>query len=198
MFITFEAPEGEILLTGNNSIPLVKYKVGDHGGVFSYAEMNNILKEYNINLSQKGKHVHLNGLYKLPFVHVYERSDFSVVLSGANIYPEEVREAIQRKLFEKYLTMKFTVVVKNDSRLNEYLEINFELRSNVKKTKKLIHRLEYPLREKIIETLLARNSEYSAIYHGLRARAIPRIVFWPYAHSLYFKPGIKQKWIKKT
>jgi len=26
----------------------------------------------------------------------------------------------------------------------------------------------------------------------------PKVIFWPNGDSLYFKTGIKQKWVKKT
>ena len=200
LFIAFESVDGEILLTGNNTIPLVRYALGDHGGAMTFEELKDKLRDNGINLFKEAKWAGIGkNIYELPFVYVYERSDFSVVLCGANIYPEEVREGLQDKSLEKYITTKCTMLIKHDRRFNEYLEINIELLTKIKKTSKLIKKLEPLAQKKIIETLLRRNSEYVSNYQAYQGneRVIPKLVFWPYGHPLYFKSGIKQKWVKK-
>jgi phenylacetate-CoA ligase len=193
-YMTFEAPNGNILLTGNNAMPLIRYAVGDNGGVFGFDAFVDFYKNHGIDFLQKAKDLNLEKfIYQLPFVYVYERSDFSVVLSGANIYPEEIRHAVQDKSFAKQLSGKFTMLIKNDKKFHEYLEINVELKIGSKKSKTL----ESKLRQKIVEHLLESNSEYKAIYTGKISGVIPKIIFWPHNHDLYFKSGVKQKWVKK-
>jgi len=63
-------------------------------------------------------------IYSLPFVYLYARSDFAVVFYGANIYPGEIRHALDREELSHWITGKFTMIrkkIKNgsDSR-NQY------------------------------------------------------------------------------
>ena len=77
LFITFESVENEILLTGNNTIPLVRYAVGDHGGAFSYSDAVSKLSKHEIELKKEAKKNRIShAIYELPFVYVYERHYF--------------------------------------------------------------------------------------------------------------------------
>ncbi len=38
-FISFDADGDDLLLSGDNTMPLVKYSLGDHGGIYSFREM---------------------------------------------------------------------------------------------------------------------------------------------------------------
>lgn len=186
LFITFEAlPDEEVLLTGNNAIPLVRYAVGDHGGVLSFNEVAAKLKKYGIDLPKDS--------YQLPFVYVYERSDFSTTLYGLQIYPEVIKEALLDEILTKHITGKFTMITKFDRKHNQYLEINVELQKGLKESNTL-RRLTT---DKIFHDLRSKSSEFRELSNYLGKRAAPIIVFWPYEYSLYFKSGIKQKWSKK-
>ena len=193
-FLTFESLGGQILITGNNSIPLIRYDIGDNGGVWSYTEIENIFKSEGINLREEFKKNKLeNYLYELPFVYVYERSDFSVVLSGANIYPEEVKEALLNKNLKSRLTGRFTMEVGYDKQYHETLTINLELKPHNKPSSQL----QYIATKEIVQALLTKNSEYQAIHTGKIDGSIPIIKLWRYAEPTFFKLGIKQKWVRK-
>lgn len=191
LFTNFEAPEGEVLLTGANSIPLIRYAVGDKGGVASFDEIGKAgftQKE----LAREAKK-HDVPLYKLPFVYVYERADFSVKLYGATVYPEHVREALQDAILGKHITGKFSMQVLADKRHDQYLELNVELKAGMEETKELSERVK----KIVVQNLLLKNSEYANNYSSMKERVIPKVVFWPHEDPLYFRPGIKQKWVKK-
>jgi len=194
LFITFEAQHGEILLTGDNTIPLIRYAIGDHGGVYTLKNIATKLKKFGIDLTTEIRKERLEKfIYQLPFVYVYERKDFSTTLYGLQIYPETIREALLEKPVRESLTGKFTMLTKFNRRQNQYLEINIELQ----KGKKASQRLEKTTLEKIVSSLLAKNSEFRELHQHLGRRAFPKLVFWEAEHPTYFKVGIKQKWIKK-
>jgi len=50
--------------------------------------------------------------------------------------------------------------------------------------------------KKIISTLREKSSEFKELSNYLEDRAAPRLIFWPNEHPLYFRPGIKQTWVK--
>lgn len=192
-FIMFEAPGGDIILTGDSSIPLIRYSIGDRGGVFSFDEAENKLNIFSLNLKREAKKVRIqNHIYHLPFVYVYERDDLATTLYGLIIYPEYVRGVLLSSPLNRFLTGKFTMITKFNKNDRQYLEINLELRKDRKVTK-LIKDLAL---RKIIAELRSKSSEFRELSDHLGKRAWPRLVFWPAEHPLYFKPGIKQKWVK--
>ncbi|MBI2514755.1 phenylacetate--CoA ligase family protein [Candidatus Wolfebacteria bacterium] len=193
-FITFEAPNGDILLTGNNSIPLIRYSIGDRGGVFSFGEAKKKLNESRISLLGEAKKVGISKhIYELPFVYVYERDDLATTLYGLIIYPGFLKSVLLGKPLNRFLSGKFTIITKFDRRNNQYLEINLELRRGKESSQRL---KEVALR-KIIAELRSKSSEFRELSDYLVKRAWPKLIFWPAEHPLHFKPGVKQKWVKK-
>jgi phenylacetate-CoA ligase len=194
-FITFEAPQGEIYLTGNSAVPLVRYDIGDHGGTMSYPEIKQRLAECDIDLE---KEITGHGLrkyrYELPFVFVYERTDFSTTLYGLQIYPEHIREALIQAPVNKLVTGKFAMMTEFDKNQNQYLQINLETLPDVKinsKTKSVVTKA-------IVDSLEKMNSEFRELHRFIGERALPRLVFWPAEDGKYFRPGIKQKWVLQS
>ncbi len=192
LFISFEALRGNICLTGDNAVPLVRYAIGDHGGIMSYPEMNVRLSGYGIDLEKEIAAHHLNDhRSELPFVFVYERSDFSTTLYGLQIYPEHIRDALLRASVNKMITGKFAMTTEFDASQNQYLQINLETVPNAKinaKTKAVLLRA-------IVDNLETMNSEFRELHRFLGDHALPRLVFWPAEDKKYFLPGIKQKWV---
>lgn len=194
-FITFESIDGELLLTGKNSIPLVRYAIGDRGGVFSYTELVEILKKEGISISTVLRDAGLTKkhIYELPFVYVYERNDLSTTLYGAQIYPETIRNVLLRAPFTKHLTGKFTLLTKYDNKHDQYIEINLELKKNKEATKAFsLH-----LNDRIVSELMKKNSEYKELSKFVGKRALPRLIFWQSEDPTHFKSGVKQQWVKK-
>ena len=194
-FITFESVEGELLITGKNSIPLIRYAIGDRGGVFSYKALVSALKKEGISMTKILREAGLTKKhdYELPFVYVYERNDLSTTLYGAQIYPETIKNVLLRAPFSEYFTGKFTLLTKYDNKHDQYIEINLELRKNVKPTKGLPAHLT----DRIVSELTKKNSEYKELAKFVGVRAIPRLVFWESEDPTHFKAGIKQQWVKK-
>lgn len=193
-FIQFEENKGEILLSGNNSIPLVRYDIGDNGGVLSFDEVVEKFSNYGIDIVKEAKKEGLKDfIWELPFVYVYERKDFSTTLYGLQIYPEPVKETLIKSPLNKYLTGKFTMATRYDKNQDQYLEINVELRKGIDESSTL----ENQIQNLIYQNLRVNISEYKELSNFLKERSKPRIVHWPAEHPTYFKMGIKQKWVDK-
>lgn len=193
-FVNIECIEGEILLTGNNSIPLVRYSVGDRGGIYSFDNLKTKLEKHGIDLDAEIKNAGISETVNyLPFVFVYERNDFSTTLYGVQIYPETIREILIKSPFDNFFTGKFTLMTKFDEKQNQYLEINLEQKKN-KKTRKFI---QLHLLRTIIKNLMEKNSEYRELHKFIQERSHPKLVLWSAEDPLHFKPGVKQVWVKK-
>ena len=193
-FISFDTKDGEIHITGNSSIPLVNYSIGDNGGRFTFSEIKEKLLEYDIDIEREAKKAGIKDhMYQLPFVYVYERIDMSTTLYGLQIYPETIKEILIKRPFADFLTGKLTLISKFDINHNQFLEINLEFRKN----KEMNNTLKTQLLNEIVNNLRSKNSEFKELSDFLKERAVPTLVFWPQEDPLYFKPGIKQKWVDK-
>ncbi len=193
-FINFTSNDGNILVTGDNTIPLVQYALGDRGGVYSFKEVIKHLKELGVDIKREARKTKIgNELYELPFVYVYERDDMSTHFYGLQVYPEPIRDALLRQPVCDYLTGKFSLETKFDARQNQYFTVHLELRNNhglPNVIKKAVSKL-------IVDSLENKNSEYRELHKFLGKRALPRLAFWPNGDPNYFKSGTKQKWVKK-
>lgn len=194
-FVSFEAPDGEVFLTGDNAIPLIRYAIGDRGGVISFKDAVSNLEQHGYDIKNEIDKAGINGyVNELPLVYIYERSDMSTKLYGAIIHAEHIRDALRNKLLEGSLTGRFTMSTELTKNQDQYLEINVELKSNIEESETL----RDITKKIIVESLLNNNSEYKNNYNLIPDKVIPKLIFWSYEHPQYFKAGIKQKWIKKT
>lgn len=194
-FTLFEEVNGEILITADSSIPLVRYGIGDHGGVFTFNEVAEKLALHKISLYKEAKSAGISeNLYQLPFVYIYERVDFSTTLYGLQIYPETIREVLLDSPFDEFVTGKITLVTKFDYKQDQYLEVNVELQKN----KEVSPILKTQLTSEIIQNLREKNSEFRELSDYLKERAAPQLIFWPFEDPEHFKPGVKQKWVKNN
>ncbi len=193
LFINFESVDKDILLTGNNTVPLVRYSIGDNGGVFNIDNVANIFKKHGVSLKEELRKAKISeeSISNFPFVYVYERKDLSTKLYGAIIYPEHIRHAILRHPIINSLTGKFTLTTKYDSKNNQYMEINCELRKGQGPS----HRLKEMIKKGVVKELLDKNAEYTNNYKSMPKKVIPHIVLWPNEDLLHFKLGTKQKWV---
>jgi len=191
----FETINDGLICSSHSGYPLVRYDLHDYGGIISYENIISIFKKNNIYLSDlisKSKIIHT--IWQLPFVYVYERKDFSVSFFGFQIYPETIRKALWNKNFLNKITGKFTLRVNYSKNIDQYLELNIELKPHIKETKKLM----FELQKVVVDYLLVENSSYRKTREEYPNRTTPRIVFWSYEDKKYFKPGTKQLWIKKN
>jgi phenylacetate-CoA ligase len=193
LFINFESVNGEIILTGNSALPLVRYAIGDKGAVYDYNAVEDITKKHRLSLQKEIFRRKIgDSISELPFVYIYERVDLSTTFYGMWIYPAWLKNSLLVYPVSKYLTGKFTLITKFDFSQNQYLEINLEL----KKNKKISLKIKRLILEKIVYSLRTSSSEYRELSDKLCSKAWPRLVFWQYESNVHFKPGGKQKWVK--
>ena len=192
----FEEVDGGLICTAASGLPLIRYDLKDYGGIIDFDEMVQNFYSAGFDFKRETKKRDIaDSVWRLPFVYVFERKDFSVSLAGANIYPETVKRALTSVKIAGKLTGKFSMSVENDKNYNQLLKINIELKKGVKKASKSFRRMTTDI---ILRRLLKENSEFRSVFHDQKGgRAIPKIVFWPYEYPLYFSGKGKQKWVIK-
>jgi len=190
----FEEVNGGLICSAYSGLPLVRYDLKDHGGVLTFEEVQKSFSKEGIDLIACAKEVQITDkVWKIPFVYVYERSDFSISFYAFQIYPETIKRALQQKELERKVTGKFTMLTKYDQTQSQYIEINIEMKAEVRKSGDL----ENKLQKCVVESLLKESSEYRETFGNIGDRALPKIVLWPYEYPEYFKPGTKQQWVRR-
>lgn len=192
--VHFEQVKGEVIGTGyGSSIPLLRYRFHDVGGVIKFDDMMTRLAAQDVDMKKELSKAGIKDLVlKLPFVYVVERSDHTIILRGANIYASQIRHALDEHALSQFITGKFTMMKKENWKADEFLEIHAELKKRVKPT--------VGLKKKVLTTIIADlrkyNSEFNYLY-GLGARAVtPKIFLKEYQHKTHFGGGGKQRWVK--
>lgn len=191
-FVNFESQDGNILITAPSAMPLIRYAVGDSGGVISFSALAGKVKQHGINLEREMRKAGIKKHDRSPFVYVYERSDFAVSLYGITLFPEFVKEALLKSKAAEVLTQKFAMQTTFDKKEQQYLDINLEEKERVSKSAR------QKIQKIITETLKSRSSEFRELLHHLKGRELIKLKFWPKGHPLYFAPGTKQKWTLKN
>lgn len=192
-FIEFEEVDGELLLTGDSAVPLIRYAIGDHGGVKSFEEIETIFASRGIDLHSEIKKAGISS-DKRPFVFVYERTDFSTNLHGINIYPEFVREGLANPAIAAKVTERFTMNTENDENHVQFLRVNVELQKKVEPSEQL----GAQTLEAVYEGLVGKSAEFAEVSGNREGRELIKVTLWENGHKKYFAGGAKQKWVEKT
>ena len=193
-FMTFKTNDrGEILLTGNSAVPLVRYAVGDHGGVYAFSRLEQILKDHGISIHEEARKAG-TPIYELPFVYVYERVDLSTTLYGMQIYPEYLKDVLLSDSAQQCLTGKFQILTKFDDDQNQHLEIHIEKKPGITSISK---EFSDSLSEEIYAALRTKSSEFRELSSHIQDRQLFTLAFQEAGDPAYFPVGIKQKWVKK-
>lgn len=192
-FVNFEEFQNRVLITGNNVSPMFKYDIGDNGNTFTFAHFKQLCNAQNIDIFAEAKK-HNISIEQMPFVTVFERADFSTTLYGLQVYPQHIKIGLERLSNQSLLTGRFRLKTKVDKFHNQYLELNLELKKNVRP----IAKSKTDIQDSVVKALSELNSEFRELSKSIsNSRVKPKIIFWPYGHELYFKTGIKQKWSSK-
>jgi phenylacetate-CoA ligase len=191
----FEAIDGQLLFTSRSGLPLIRYQIGDDGGVHTYEKMDDILDHHGYSMEKLlTSQNRTEFLWKLPFVHVFGRADLTVSLYGLLIYPEHIKHGLERPSIVNQVTGKFVMSIDYDDQQDPHLVIRVELAHAMPSD-------EVPLKEKITTSLVTGlkriNSEYRRLSESIGMKAIPEVVLIEQGNQQYFRQGIKQKWVTK-
>jgi len=188
-FKHFEVVEEELAFSSfNNGVPLCRYNIHDRGGIIRKKEMDDMLASLGHPASRREK---TRWSPNLPFVYLYGRSDNTVKLFGALIYPETIKQALESKDIWKFATGKFTLSVRQNGSRKQVLEIHTELKPGISPRNEIRDRIQ----KSVTRHLLEGNLEYANNFSRSRKDNTPRIVLWAHRHPRYFSPRTKQKWV---
>lgn len=189
----FESIEGNLVCSAYSGLPLTRYSLGDHGKVVNFSEVVECFASEGLDLHRMCYQNNIQ-MWQLPFVYVYEREDLSTTLYGLNIYPETIKKVLLLDELQEYVTGKFTMTTKYDTKEDQYLEINIEMRKNKEPSNEIKQLLE----QNVINSLATDISEYAELSTQLPERSKPHIVLYAYNDNTFFESTMaKQKWVIK-
>lgn len=183
----FETHDNTLVVSAESSVPLVRYHIADKGGIISFADMQNFIKQHQLVLDLPEDYQARN----LPFVYVFGRADFTVSYYGANIYPENVTVGLEKAELMQCLTGKFVLEVKELSNGDKVLHIAVELLPNVAKDEALIP----VIANSICTELLRLNSEFA--HYTPQEKQMPVVTLHDFADAEYFPLGVKHRYTRR-
>ncbi len=179
--------EGTLLFSGDNGIPLVRYHIGDRGGIISYEEMLAFLRE-NCNFDPLEDLKEGRGVHPLPFVYIFGRSYFTLSYFGANIYPENIAVGLEQPGIRDWVTGKFVMEIKEDNDKNPFFSLVVELALGVESEEEK----RRAIADSVKLQLQRLNSEF-ANYVPL-ANQTPVVILLPLGEPSYFPIGVKHRY----
>jgi phenylacetate-CoA ligase len=188
----FEAQGRGLIFSGDNGIPLVRYDILDTGGVIPYHEMLEFLAGQGFDPLAEVGGPGARGIWPLPFVYVFGRSDFTVSFFGANIYPENIAVGLEQPAVSAWVTGKFVLEVREAEDHNERLAVTVELAPQVEAD---VSRRDV-IAQSIQAQLLRLNSEFGA-YVPPAYQEI-QLALRPFGDPEYFPLGVKHRYTRKT
>ena len=186
----FETEHGTLVVSAENSVPLIRYHIADKGGVITYTEMLEFLQAAGIaNFTGLGLPADFQAR-DLPFVFVFGRADFTVSYYGANIYPENVAVGLEQPDFIAWVSGKFVLETQENADGDKCLHIAVELLPNKEPSTTLANAIAAGIQAQ----LLRLNSEF-ANYTPVD-RQLPKISLLDFANPDYFPLGVKHRYTR--
>ena len=188
----FETHEGTLVVSAENSVPLVRYHIADKGGLISFDGLWNFLQEQGVySFSDLGLNKDFQPRNQ-PFVYVFGRADFTVSYYGANIYPENVTVGLEQPEITTWVSGKFVLETKETDEGDKTLHISVELLPGVQSDKLK----EALIAESIRAQLLRLNSEFANYIPS--EHQLPTIALLAFADPVYFPVGVKHRYTRKN
>ena len=186
----FELHDDTLVVSGENSVPLLRYHIADKGGLVSFEDMWAFLNNHGVHsLAELGLD-NSSQTRSLPFVFVFGRADFTVSYYGANIYPENVTVGLEQPEFTSWISGKFVLETRETDNSDKYLHIAVELLPAIQATIKLSEKIA----ESVKTQLLRLNSEFAN--YTPAERQLPQITLYSFADSNYFPVGVKHRYTR--
>jgi phenylacetate-CoA ligase len=140
------------------ALPTIKYNLRDEGGVLSFTQMRRIMAEHGYDLSRlfRDEGFPVSDLMPLPFMYVFGRSDGTVAVDGADIYPETIAAAILASQKAQASVAGYRLFVAQDEEHDLHLGIRLELNPGIQPEPEL----ERELREALMASLRGRSADY--------------------------------------
>jgi len=186
----FEQIGDELIFTARAGIPLCRYNIHDSGRVLTPAEVTEPLKGV---LPSRLKATNIRWLKfwsGLPFVSLNGRKDFTVTLYGLLVYPENIKAALIKPQLRSFVSGKFVVSTEYDKQMEQYLDIQVELKQGHSATAARARAVT----SELVRTMMRVNAEYRKLHRSLGSKANPQVALIKKGEPPFDGSGPKHRW----
>jgi phenylacetate-CoA ligase len=167
---------GELLFTitrGSILSPRIRYNLHDQGGIARYDEVWSILRPFGVELDRlnTGDRGRGRGL-RLPLLWVFGRSDYTLSIMGANLYPENLEQCIYGDPLLSQITLSFCQSLREDGEGGVRPAFYFEI------TESPSMELEQRYSSVIMETLPRINADFRKAHEEYPEALMPSILLY--------------------
>ena len=192
--IYVECCDNELIFTKMKAIPVVRYKIHDSGGIIPYSKMLGLLEKHGISPESLPSD---SGLYPapLPFIYTFGKSHGDIVLSGANIYSNQIKEIISKNMWSSILTGRFKIKKTVSETFDETFKIIVELASGTPVEKTDPEKWSRHFQDQLREIC----SEYNALCEMTDnpEKYLPQIQPLPFGHEKFVDTTYKSIYVEK-
>lgn len=190
-FKFFEVVDERLVFTAFSALPLVRYVIGDRGGVLQYERVQQICRDHGYDLHEALSDEGCSDFhYRLPMVYLWGRGAECVTYIGLNVYPEPVQKLLSEPQWLPLLSGRFRFEVKDDDNFDQVFTIHCELAPNVEQ---LSPTQVADLQMQIDTRLQEANIEYREARRTFAKARPPEIITWQHGDPRKFPPTIKQR-----
>ena len=178
---------GELLVTLNrtaNTSPKIRYNIHDLGHVLRMPELERILEEHGVGLSNLD-----DSRTDLPLLFLYGRADAAVAYYGAKVTPTDIEQVIFAMPDLAARVNSFALVLVEDERADKLLTIALELCQGAERSTNG----HEELRRELIERLKAGNQDFREAARFMPPEALPRLELHPYGEGPFARNDIRLK-----
>jgi phenylacetate-CoA ligase len=172
---------GRLLYTSEGVVPLIRYRINDEGTVWTANELECLLRDHGCTVSIR------SGGRQGGYIALRSRSDIAASLYAVNIYPDNVRPAIEAELGR--LSGKFTLLADTTDGYGQQLTLHAELARGVTASLEL----QEHLRARAAQVLERSNSEYRALRSTKGPEVNPVVVLHEFGNG-QFAYDVKHRW----
>lgn len=185
---------GEIFLTVKGAIPLIRYNTHDMGGIISFERTMEIMQSHNHDVlgileeNQLDRHI-----ARLPLLFIQGRSDLTATIYAVNIYPENIKYALEKSISDNIVTGRFKMrAVNNEKTQDQLLQLDIELAPKVESSSKL----EKKLMNEIAMRVSKINAEFKRLSETIHGKPLLSLKLHNCeAPPLFDKKDFKHKYI---
>jgi phenylacetate-CoA ligase len=182
----FETSDGTLLFSADGGVPLIRYHIGDEGGLVSHDQMLAFCASRGFDpLAELA--AGQQDATPLPFAYVFGRTRFAVSFYGANIFPENVAAGLEQPAVSDWVTGKFVLQVAEDASHDRHLSVLVELARGETGS----HLREQLAAESVRAELTRLNSEFA--HYVPASLQQPRVTLLPAGDPQHFPRGVKHR-----
>lgn len=173
-----EEYNGEIMFTTKSTTPLVRYNIHDRGGVIKFREMEELLKShgYDYKKLMKKKGLSEDIVWQQPFVYCFGRRDDTVIIGGANIFPEQIAPVLFNSKVKDIHSFK--LATDHDEEQHQLFYVFLELRSGVNYNKHQLEKAKKKYHDLILKQIKDVNFDFVDAYRMDPKVGDPKILIY--------------------